>query len=97
MAKIHPTDDHIVVQVEEAEEQTASGIYIPKTASKERPQQGKVVAVGPGKVSDDGSRLPMDVKVGQTVLFSKYGPTEVEVDGEEMLILNQSDVLAIVE
>lgn len=95
--KLKPTDDHIVVKADESETQTKSGIYIPSTASKERPQMGEVIAVGPGKMSEDGKRLPMDVKVGDKVLFSKYGPSEVKIDGEELLILNQSDVLAIVE
>lgn len=94
---LRPTDDHLVVKAEEAEEKTRSGIYIPATASKERPQMGTVLAVGPGKLNDDGKRIPMDIKSGDKVLFSKYGPSEVKIDGEELLILNQSDVLAIVE
>jgi chaperonin GroES len=95
--KLKPTDDHIVVKADQSEEKTKSGIYIPSTASKERPQMGEVVAVGPGKMSEDGKRLTMEVKVGDKVLFSKYGPSEVKIDGEELLILNQGDVLAIVE
>ncbi len=94
---LKPTDDHIVVKAEEAEEKTKSGIYIPSTASKERPQMGEVVAVGPGKMTDDGKRLSMDVKVGDKILFSKYGPSEVKIEGQDLLILNQGDVLAIVE
>lgn len=95
--KLHPTDDHIIVKAKTQEEQTKSGIFIPPTASKERPQEGEVLAVGPGKVSEKGERLPMGVKVGDRVLFSKYGPTEVEIEGEELLILTQADVLAVIE
>lgn len=94
---LKPTDDHIVVKAQEAEEKTKSGIYIPATASKERPQMGEVVAVGPGKMTDDGKRIPMDVNVGDKILFSKYGPSEVKIEGQELLILNQGDVLAVVE
>ncbi len=93
---LKPTDDHIVVKADQQEEKTQSGIYIPSTASKERPQIGEVVAVGPGKMTDDGKRFAMDVKVGDKILFSKYGPSEVKIDGQELLILNQGDVLAIV-
>ena len=96
MAQVKPLDDRIVVRAV-SEEKNVAGIVIPDTASKEKPQKGKVVAVGPGKLTDQGQRLPMDVKVGDTVLFTKYGPTEIEVDGEDILILNQSDVLAILE
>ncbi|MFA6550901.1 MAG: co-chaperone GroES [Candidatus Gracilibacteria bacterium] len=95
--KLHPTDDHIVVEPVVQESKTASGLYIPDTSSKERPQKGKVVAVGPGKLSEDGKRMPMGVKEGDVVLFSKYGPTEVKLGAKEILILNMSDVLAIVE
>ncbi len=95
--KLKPTDDHIVVKAEVQETQTKSGIFIPSTASKERPQMGEVVAVGPGKMTDDGKRLSMDVKVGDKILFSKYGPSEVKIEGQELLILNQGDVLAIIE
>jgi chaperonin GroES len=96
MAKIIPTSDHILVEALE-EEITASGIIIPDTASKEKPQKGKVIAVGSGKVGDDGKRIPLEVKEGDTVLFTKYGPTEVKVDGKEYLVLNESDVLAIIK
>ena len=95
--KLHPTDDHIVVEPATQETKTASGLYIPETSSKERPQKGKVVAVGPGKLNEDGKRMPMGVKAGDMVLFSKYGPTEVELDDKEILILNMSDVLAVIE
>jgi chaperonin GroES len=95
MGKIVPTSDHIVVEA--TEETTSSGIIIPDTASKEKPQKGKVIAVGPGKVGDDNKRIPMEVKEGDTILFTKYGPTEVKVDGKELMVLNESDVLAILK
>ena len=92
-----PLDDRIVVLPNEAEQTTASGLVIPDTA-KEKPQQGKVLAVGPGKRSDtSGELIPLDIQVGQTVLYSKYGGTEVTVDGDDLLILASRDVLAIVE
>jgi chaperonin GroES len=94
---LKPLDDRIVVQPNEAEQTTASGLVIPDTA-KEKPQQGKVLAVGPGKRAENsGELIPLDVAVGQTVLYSKYGGTEVTVDGEDVLILSSRDVLAIVE
>ena len=94
MAKIVPTGDHIVVEAVEEETTSESGIIIPDTASKEKPMKGKVLAVGPGKINDKGERLEMEVKVGEMVLFSKYGPTEVKVDGKEVLILSASDIYA---
>ena len=97
MAKIRPTSDHIVVKAIAEETTSESGIIIPETANKERPMKGAVVAVGPGKVLDSGERRAMEIKEGDEVLFTKYGPTEVKVDGEELLVLNESDVLAIIE
>ncbi|MBM3717565.1 MAG: co-chaperone GroES [Actinobacteria bacterium] len=95
--KLKPLDDRIVVRPSEAEQTTASGLVIPDTA-KEKPQQGVVLAVGPGRWSDDeGEHFPLDVKVGDTVLYSKYGGTEVQHGGEDLLILTSRDVLAIVE
>jgi chaperonin GroES len=96
MAKfsLEPLEDRIVVKPGEEEETTVSGIVIPDTA-KEKPQEGEVVAVGPGRF-DEGARVPMDVKVGDKVIYSKYGGTEVKVEGEEYLILSARDVLAIV-
>lgn len=88
--------DHIIVEAVE-ETTHSSGLIIPETVSKEKPQKGKVIAVGPGKYDEDGKRMPMDVKEGDTVLFTKYGPTEVKLDGKEILVLNQSDILAVVE
>ena len=95
MAKfsLEPLDDRIVVKPGEAEETTVSGIVIPDTA-KEKPQEGEVIAVGPGRF-EEGNRVPVDVKVGDTVIYSKYGGTEVKVDGEEYLILSARDVLAV--
>ena len=91
---LQPLDDRIVVKPGESEEKTASGLVIPDTA-KEKPQQGEVIAVGPGRRSDQtGEIIPIDVKVGDTVVYSKYGGTEITVDGEELLILNSRDVLA---
>jgi chaperonin GroES len=97
MAKfnLEPLDDRIVVKPGEEEETTVSGIVIPDTA-KEKPQEGEVVAVGPGRF-EEGTRVPMDVKVGDRVLYSKYGGTEVKVQGEEHLVLSARDVLAIVK
>ncbi len=91
--KLQPLEDRIVVRVSEAEETTASGLVLPDTA-KEKPQQGTVLAVGPGRIADSGERLAMDLAEGDTVIFSKYGGTEVEVEGEDLLILNARDVLA---
>ena len=92
---LKPLEDRIVVQPSEGEEMTVSGIVIPDTA-KEKPQEGKVVAVGPGRF-EDGVRVPLDVAVGDTVIYSKYGGTEVKVEGEEYLILSARDVLAAVK
>lgn len=92
--KISPLADRVVIEPIEEDETSASGIVIPDTASKERPQKGKVVAVGPGKLGDDNERVKPEVKVGDTVLFTKYGPTEVKVDGKEVLIATESDILA---
>ncbi|EEP71667.1 hypothetical protein MCAG_01994 [Micromonospora sp. ATCC 39149] len=93
---IKPLEDRIVVQANEAETTTASGIVIPDTA-KEKPQEGTVLAVGPGRIDDKGNRVPIDVKVGDTVLYSKYGGTEVKYAGEEYLVLSARDVLAVIE
>ena len=93
---LKPLEDRIVVKPGQAEERTASGLVIPDTA-KEKPQQGEVLAVGPGRWSDDeGKHFQLDVKVGDTVLYSKYGGTEVTIDGDDLLILSSRDVLAIV-
>ena len=94
---IKPLEDRIVVKALEAEQTTASGLVIPDTA-KEKPQEGKVIAVGPGRFDEAGTkRVPMDVKVGDVVLYSKYGGTEIKYSGEDYLILSARDVLAVVE
>ena len=92
---IKPLEDRIVVQTAEAEQTTASGLVIPDTA-KEKPQEGKVVAVGPGRIDDSGNRVPVDVAEGDVVIYSKYGGTEVKYDGQEFQILSSRDVLAVV-
>jgi chaperonin GroES len=95
--KLKPLGDRLIVRAIEEEEQTVSGIVLPDTA-KEKPQKGKVLAVGDGKVNDDtGKRTPLDVAEGDEVLYSKYGGTEIKVDGEELLVLRESDVLAKVQ
>ena len=94
---LQPLDDRIVVRPNESEETTASGLVIPDTA-KEKPQQGEVLAAGPGRRAEStGELIPLDVSVGDTVVYSKYGGTEITVDGEDLLILNARDVLAIVK
>jgi chaperonin GroES len=92
---IKPLEDRLVIKVVEAEQTTASGLVIPDTA-KEKPQEGEVLAVGPGRIDDAGNRVPLDVNVGDKVIFSKYGGTEVKYGGEDLLILSARDVLAVV-
>jgi Co-chaperonin GroES (HSP10) len=93
---IKPLEDRIVIRQVEAERTTASGLVIPETA-KEKPQEGEVIAVGPGRIDDKGNRVPMDVSEGDTVIYSRYGGTDVKYAGEEYVILSARDVLAIVE
>ena len=93
---IKPLEDRIVIRQVEAEQTTASGLVIPDTA-KEKPQEGEVIAVGPGRVDDNGNRIPVDVKVGDVVIYSRYGGTEVKYEGQEYQILSSRDVLAIGE
>ncbi|GAA2078383.1 co-chaperone GroES [Aeromicrobium halocynthiae] len=95
MSTIKPLEDRVVVKTVEAEQTTASGLVIPDTA-KEKPQEGEVVAVGPGRIDDNGNRVPVDVAVGDRVLYSKYGGTEVKHGGDEYLILSSRDLLAVV-
>ncbi|WP_375000512.1 co-chaperone GroES [Aeromicrobium sp. CTD01-1L150] len=95
MSTIKPLEDRVVVKTVEAEQTTASGLVIPDTA-KEKPQEGEVVAVGPGRVDDNGNRVAVDVSVGDRVLYSKYGGTEVKHGGDEFLILSSRDLLAVV-
>ncbi len=91
--KLEPLADRLVVKAIQKEEVTKGGIVLPDTA-KEKPQEGEVLAVGPGRVSDDGTRVAMDIKVGDIVIYAKYGGTEIKLDGEELIILRESDVLA---
>ncbi|MCI2098324.1 MAG: co-chaperone GroES [Succiniclasticum sp.] len=93
---LRPLGANVVVEVEEVAEKTASGIYIPDTASKEKPMQGKVLAVGKGGIVD-GKRVPVDVKAGDSVVFAKYSGTEVKYEGKKLLILAERDILAVVE
>jgi len=94
---LKPLGDRIVLKViETAEEKTASGIVLPDTA-KEKPQQGEVLAVGPGRILDNGERIPMEVAVGDKVIYSKYAGTEVKIDGQELLVISERDILAKVE
>ena len=95
--KIKPLGDRVVLKPISVEEKSKSGIIIPDTAEKERPEQGKVVAVGPGRVLENGKVQPPSVKKGDVVLFTKYGPNEVKVDGTEYLIAKEEDILAILE
>lgn len=95
--KLRPLGDRIVVRPFEGEEKTSAGLYLPETA-KEKPQQGEVLAAGPGRFDDEGEkRIPLDVKVGDKVLFARYGGTEIKLDGEKLLILKESDILAVIE
>ena len=94
--KIRPLHDRVIVKRVDEEEKTKGGIIIPDTA-KEKPVEGKVVAVGDGKVSDDGKKIPLEVKAGDKVLFGKYAGTEIQIDGEENIIMREDDIIAIVE
>jgi len=95
--KIRPLQDRVIVRrLEEAVEKTKGGIIIPDTA-KEKPQHGKIIAVGKGKVNDDGKVMPLDVKVGDKILFGKYSGSEIKIDGEEHLIMREEDILGVVE
>jgi chaperonin GroES len=95
--KLRPLADRVVVEPIEKEETFAGGELVLPDTAKEKPQQGKILAVGAGRMDDDGKRLPMDVSVGDTILFAKYAGTEIKVDGDKLLILKESDILAIVE
>lgn len=97
--QIKPLGDRVVIEPAEKDKggKTKGGIYLPETVEKERPEQGKVIAVGPGKLSDEGKRVPMSVKKGDVVLFTKYGPSEIKVDEKEYLIAREEDILAILE
>ncbi len=95
--KIKPLGDRVMIKTVEEEERTEGGIIIPDTASKEKPQQGEIVAVGAGKTNDDGKTQPMSVTVGDKVLYSKYGGSEITLEGEDYLIMRESDILAILK
>lgn len=97
MPSLKPLHDHLVVKAITDEQATKAGIILPDTVDKERSEKGEVIAVGPGKFSESGQRLEMSVQVGQTVLFKKYSPDEIKLDGEEYLIIAESDVLAVIE
>jgi chaperonin GroES len=92
--KLQPLADRLVVKPIQKDEMTKSGIFIPDTA-KEKPQEGEVIAIGPGKMTDDGKRIPMELKVGDRVIYSKYGGSEIKIDDVEMIILRESDILGI--
>ena len=91
--KLQPLADRVVVKPVEKEEKTKSGIYIPDTA-KERPQEGEIIAVGPGRLDDEGKRIAMELKVGDLVIYAKYGGSEIKIDDEELVIMRESDILA---
>lgn len=93
---LKPLGDRVVVRPAEQEQTTASGLVLPETA-KEKPQQGSIIAAGPGRRDDDGKRIAMDVQVGDTILYAKYAGTEIKIDNEKLLILKESDILAVVE
>jgi chaperonin GroES len=92
-----PLSNHLFIEPIEEEKTTKSGIVLPETAEKERPIRGKIIAVGPGKLNEKGERIPMSVKVGDIVLFKKYGPDEVELEGKKYLVGDEDDILAIIE
>ncbi len=94
---IRPLGDHVIVDPMKPEEMTKTGIIIPGTADKEKPEQGTVLAIGPGKLNDTGTRMPMSVKVGDKVMFKKYSPDEVKVDGKEYFVISEGDIIAILE
>ena len=93
IVKLQPMGDRLVVKPMQSEEKTKSGIYLPDTA-KEKPQEGEVIAVGPGRVTDEGKRITMDVEVGDIIIYTKYGGSEIKIDGEEFIIMRESDILA---
>jgi len=95
--KIKPLSDHILIEPIKGEEKTKSGILLPETSEKEKPEQGKVVSVGPGKKDESGKLIPLEVKEGDRVLFTKYGPSEIKVEDKEYLIAKEEDILAILE
>ena len=97
MRKIKPLGDRVLIEPMSKQEKTKSGIYLPETIDKERPEQGKVLAVGEGKINSDGKLIKPSVKKGNVVLFTKYGPSEIKIDGKEYLIAREEDILAVLE
>jgi chaperonin GroES len=95
--KIKPLNDKVIIKPIEEDEVTKSGIVLPETAEKEKPEKGEVVAVGPGKLLENGQRAPMSVKVGDKVIFKKYSPDEIKIDKEEYLVIDESDIIGIIE
>ena len=95
--RLKPLGNKVILESVSAEEKTKSGIIIPDTVDKEKPEQGKVLAVGPGKILESGQRNQIDVKTGDTVLFSKYSPTEIKLDGKDYLVISDEDIMAIIE
>jgi len=95
--KLKPLNSHVVIKASSREDITKSGIVLPDVAGKEKPGQGEVVAVGPGKLNEAGQTVDMTVKIGDKVVFKKYSPDEIKIDGEEYLLVNESDILAIIE
>ena len=94
---LKPLHDHVIVKPLIEEETTKSGIVLPDTVDKEKPEKGEVIAIGPGKLLDNGQRAQMSVQVGQKIMFKKYSPDEMKVDGEEVLVISESDVIAVIE
>ena len=95
--KLKPLNNNVIVKAFSKEEVTKSGIVLPDTINKDKPEQGEVIAVGPGKIMDNGSRSEMTVKKGEQVVFKKYSPDDIKIDGEEYLVINENDILAIIE
>lgn len=93
---LQPLSNHVFLEPAEEEKTTKSGIVLPETAEKEKPMKGKVLAIGPGKMNEKGERMPMSVKVGDTVLFKKYGPDEIEIDGKKYMVGDEDDILAVI-
>ncbi|MDO8581462.1 MAG: co-chaperone GroES [bacterium] len=97
MAKLRPLGDHVIVKALAKDEVTKSGIVLPDTVDKEKPEKGEVIAIGPGKLLDNGQRATPSIKVGEKVVFKKYSPDEVKVDGQEYLVISESDIMAVLE
>ena len=95
--KLKPLHDHVIVKPVTADEVTKSGIVLPDTIDKDRPERGEVIAIGSGKLASDGKRAPMSVKVGDVVMFKKYSPDEVKIDGDKFLVISESDIMLVIE